>query len=104
MKFAWGFLNLATAIVSSGANLSTADGTFGKSSTWTRDGGATTVKFPGQVGVLASEAQNFQIFPSGATVIVNGWSKFLLWCNLVWRTIGEQTLKSFKIKRFRNGN
>ena len=74
-------------IVSSGANLSTAGGTFGTSSTWTRDGGATTVKFPGQVGVLASAAQNFQIFPTGATaaagdvitipegatVIVNGY-------------------------------
>ena len=55
--------SIPTAIVSSGANLSTAGGTFGSSSTWTRDGGATTVKFPGQVGVLASAAQNFQIFP-----------------------------------------
>ena len=75
-------------IVSSGANLSTAGGTFGNASTWTRDGGATTVKFPGQVGVLASAAQNFQIFPSGttaaagdvitipkgATIVVNGYS------------------------------
>ena len=79
---------IPSAIVSSGANLSTAGGTFGKSSTWTRDSGATTVKFPGQVGVLASAAQNFQIFPSGAnaqagdvitipegaTIIVNGYS------------------------------
>ena len=80
--------SIPTAIVSSGANLSTAGGTFGTSSTWTRDSGATTVKFPGQVGVLASAVQNFQIFPSGATaaagdvitipegatVIVNGYS------------------------------
>ena len=80
--------SIPAAIVSSGANLSTAGGTFGSSSTWTRDGGATTVKFPGQVGVLASTAQNFQIFPSattaqagdvitipeGATVVVNGYS------------------------------
>ena len=80
--------SIPSAIVSSGANLSTASGTFGSSSTWTRDGGATTVKFPGQVGVLASTAQNFQIFPSGATaaagdvitspegatVVVNGYS------------------------------
>ncbi len=59
--------SIPSAIVSSGANLSTQGGTFGTSSTWTRDSGATTVKFPGQVGVLASAAQNFQIFPSGAT-------------------------------------
>ena len=80
--------SIPAEIVSSGTNLSTAEGTFGKSSTWTRDGGATTVKFPGQVGVLASAAQNFQIFPSGATaaagdvitipegatIMVNGYS------------------------------
>ena len=80
--------SIPAEIVSSGTNLSAAEGTFGKSSTWTRDGGATTVKFYGQVGVLASTAQNFQIFPSGATaaagdvitipegalIIVNGYS------------------------------
>ena len=59
--------SIPSAIVSSGANLSIQGGTFGTSSTWTRDSGATTVKFPGQVGVLASAAQNFQIFPSGTT-------------------------------------
>ena len=80
--------SIPSAIVSSEANLSTAGGTFGSSSTWTRDSGATTVKFSGQVGVLASAAQHFQIFPSattaaagdvitipqGATIIVNGYS------------------------------
>ena len=48
-------------IVSSGVNLSIANGTFGNSSTW------NTAVFPGMVGVLASATNNFQIFPSGTT-------------------------------------